>query len=319
MQSTLSLSPSPTLYADLTNAAETPRGVKFALPPRSTGRDHVAVTCSSKRERRLVLLLVCTLHIAGAFALTHLAVSQPVVIAAPISIALIAGPDAAGETSDPVSDSFPVAESHDLASPPTPVLTPPPPAPEPVVQPTPEPVIETPPPKPEPKPEPRPRPEPKPEPRPQPRPEQRPAPEPTVSSPTETSNTVDPTSATASTTPSTATPGPRAATPGQASASGTPASTTAPRFDAAYLNNPAPAYPALSRRMREEGRVLLRVLVSPDGRPTRIELAETSGSSRLDAAAQGAVTRWQFVPARRGDRPVEAWVVVPVVFKLEGR
>ncbi|MEI2421437.1 energy transducer TonB, partial [Arthrospira platensis SPKY2] len=105
----------------------------------------------------------------------------------------------------------------------------------------------------------------------------------------------------------------------QAPASGSASSTTAPRFDAAYLNNPAPAYPALSRRMREEGRVLLRVLVSPDGRPARIELAETSGSSRLDAAAQGAVTRWQFVPARRGDRPVEAWVVVPVVFKLEGR
>ena len=39
---------------------------------------------------------------------------------------------------------------------------------------------------------------------------------------------------------------------------------------------------------------------------------------RLDRAAQEAVTRWRFVPARRGDVAVEAWVLVPIVFKLQG-
>jgi protein TonB len=96
------------------------------------------------------------------------------------------------------------------------------------------------------------------------------------------------------------------------------ATVTAARFDAAYLNNPPPAYPALSRRMREQGRVLLRVLVTADGRAGRIELSESSGSSRLDAAAEAAVARWRFVPARQGDRDVDAWVIVPIVFKLEG-
>lgn len=110
-----------------------------------------------------------------------------------------------------------------------------------------------------------------------------------------------------------------AAAPTATTSGGAPQATvTAARFDAAYLNNPPPAYPALSRRMREQGRVLLRVFVTADGRPDRIELNESSGSSRLDAAAEAAVARWRFVPARQGDRDVDAWVIVPIVFKLEG-
>lgn len=70
--------------------------------------------------------------------------------------------------------------------------------------------------------------------------------------------------------------------------------------------------------MREQGRVLLRVYVTADGHPGRIELSQSSGSSRLDEAAEKAVTRWRFVPARRGEREVDAWVIVPIVFKLEG-
>lgn len=98
----------------------------------------------------------------------------------------------------------------------------------------------------------------------------------------------------------------------------TAAAVTAARFDAAYLNNPAPAYPMVSRRMREEGQVMLRVLVSADGRPNRIELRTSSGSDRLDRAAQEAVSRWRFVPARQGERAIESWVLVPIVFKLKG-
>jgi protein TonB len=42
---------------------------------------------------------------------------------------------------------------------------------------------------------------------------------------------------------------------------------TLPRYDADYLSNPPPAYPALSRRMGEQGEVLLRVQVREDGTP----------------------------------------------------
>jgi len=98
----------------------------------------------------------------------------------------------------------------------------------------------------------------------------------------------------------------------------TPVPVTSARFDADYLNNPAPSYPQLSRRMREEGKVVLRVVVAADGAPRHIEISQGSGSERLDKAARSAVERWRFVPARQGDRAIEAAVLVPIIFKLEG-
>lgn len=99
------------------------------------------------------------------------------------------------------------------------------------------------------------------------------------------------------------------------SASPTPAP---PRFDADYLDNPKPAYPAISRRMGEEGKVVLRVQVAASGLPTEVTLHAGSGSPRLDQAALDTVRRWKFVPARFGDEAVAASVLVPIVFSLKG-
>lgn len=92
---------------------------------------------------------------------------------------------------------------------------------------------------------------------------------------------------------------------------------TQARFDADYLRNPAPPYPPLSRRMGEEGKVMLRVLVSPQGTAEQVELRTSSGSERLDNAALNTVKNWKFVAARRGDTPTQSWVLVPIIFKLE--
>ena len=89
------------------------------------------------------------------------------------------------------------------------------------------------------------------------------------------------------------------------------------RFDADYLKNPAPAYPPLSRRMGEEGKVILRVSVTPQGTADNVEIKTSSGSARLDEAAQKTVRTWKFVAAKRGDTPVQSWVLVPIIFKLE--
>jgi protein TonB len=70
--------------------------------------------------------------------------------------------------------------------------------------------------------------------------------------------------------------------------------------------------------MGEAGRVILRVLVTPTGSPERVELRTSSGSTRLDGAALETVQRWKFVPARQGETPVPAWVLVPILFTLEG-
>lgn len=93
---------------------------------------------------------------------------------------------------------------------------------------------------------------------------------------------------------------------------------TPPSFSAAYLRNPAPRYPLAARRAGEQGTVTLRVLITRDGLPARVELEKTSGSSHLDIAAQEAVRTWRFEPARRGAEPIESWHLVPIVFRLEG-
>jgi len=96
-----------------------------------------------------------------------------------------------------------------------------------------------------------------------------------------------------------------------------PATVSAARFDAAYLDNPRPNYPARSRRLGEEGKVLLRVRVSPDGTAAAVDLEKSSNFERLDEAARQAVARWRFVPAKRGDQAIEAVIIVPLVFRME--
>jgi protein TonB len=87
-------------------------------------------------------------------------------------------------------------------------------------------------------------------------------------------------------------------------------------FDAAYLNNPAPAYPLISRRQGEFGKVLLLVQVTPHGTAAQVEIKQSCGFPRLDEAALEAVRKWHFVPARQGEVAVATSVVVPLSFKL---
>ena len=87
---------------------------------------------------------------------------------------------------------------------------------------------------------------------------------------------------------------------------------------AAYRSNPKPSYPGASRRLGEQGTVFLRVYVTSVGDPARVELKTSSGFPRLDQSAQNAVQGWKFVPAKRGEQAVDAWVVVPIKFSLKG-
>lgn len=112
-------------------------------------------------------------------------------------------------------------------------------------------------------------------------------------------------------------PAPTVAAPPAAPAATPVAVPTQPRFDTDYLDNPKPPYPAISRRLAEQGRVVLRVHVEADGRAGEVQLQTSSGSPRLDQSALDTVRRWQFVPARLGPEPVAAWVLVPIAFTLK--
>jgi protein TonB len=107
----------------------------------------------------------------------------------------------------------------------------------------------------------------------------------------------------------------------EAAASSTPAESgsaiEAPRYQAAYLNNPQPPYPAMSRKQREEGTVRLHVMVDVNGRAETVKVKTSSGHERLDMAARAAVQEWRFVPARQRGENIAGWVEVPVQFQLE--
>lgn len=83
-----------------------------------------------------------------------------------------------------------------------------------------------------------------------------------------------------------------------------------------YAHNPWPVYPEQARREGWEGTVILRVLVDQEGRSKWIEVSRSSGFVILDGAAVETVKRWRFHPARYGDRRVESWVKVPIIFRL---
>lgn len=89
-------------------------------------------------------------------------------------------------------------------------------------------------------------------------------------------------------------------------------------INAAYRSNPKPAYPSIARRRGWEGVVVLQLDLDKKGHPLRVKIADSSGHSMLDKAAQAAVKRWRFAPATRDGQAVTARDVrVPIQFTLK--
>lgn len=84
-----------------------------------------------------------------------------------------------------------------------------------------------------------------------------------------------------------------------------------------YGTNPLPKYPPLAREKGYEGTVYLRVLVQADGRVGNLSIDRSSGHEVLDRAAVDSVKEWTFLPAQKGGKRVESWVLLPVKFKLD--
>lgn len=105
----------------------------------------------------------------------------------------------------------------------------------------------------------------------------------------------------------------------------TPVPAPAPREDRSvpklvaaveYLREPSPRYPPQSRRLREEGLVVLRVLIDERGAACEIEIESSSGYVRLDHAAREAVERAAFRPYLEDGAPRRALVLIPIEFSL---
>lgn len=85
----------------------------------------------------------------------------------------------------------------------------------------------------------------------------------------------------------------------------------------AYRKNPPPRYPRMARRRGCEGTVLIKVLVTREGKVKEAKVGQSSGYGVLDRSALNAVKGWLFVPGMKGDQAVEMWVSVPIRFALK--
>ncbi|OHC09989.1 MAG: hypothetical protein A2X74_09450 [Polynucleobacter sp. GWA2_45_21] len=90
-----------------------------------------------------------------------------------------------------------------------------------------------------------------------------------------------------------------------------------PNSEASELNNPKPPYPAISRKLREQGLVLLKACISTGGTLDSLEIRQGSGYPRLDQVALQTVKQWKFIPAKKGSTPIPMCYELPIKFTLE--
>ena len=82
-------------------------------------------------------------------------------------------------------------------------------------------------------------------------------------------------------------------------------------------SNQKPIYPNMSKRLGEQGTVVLRVLVKADGSAGEVEVKSSSSYPRLDQAAVEAVKTWRFNSAKIDGKAIDEWYQVPIPFKLQ--
>lgn len=83
-----------------------------------------------------------------------------------------------------------------------------------------------------------------------------------------------------------------------------------------YLHSPQADYPPLARRMGEEGKVIMRVLVNEKGQAEKVDIQKSSGFNRLDEAARLAVMRALFKPYVEDGKPLMVLATAVVSFSL---
>ncbi len=84
----------------------------------------------------------------------------------------------------------------------------------------------------------------------------------------------------------------------------------------AVLPHVITVYPILALRHKEQGDVVLRVLVGAEGEVDDVRVLRSSGHPQLDAAALVGVGYWFYLPAVRNHHAVASWITVLIRFRL---
>ncbi len=78
-----------------------------------------------------------------------------------------------------------------------------------------------------------------------------------------------------------------------------------------------PEYPSASKRLGEEGKVQLKLLIGTDGKVIESAVERSSGFRRLDEAARTSLAKCQFKPAMVDGVPKQRWSSMTYVWELE--
>lgn len=85
--------------------------------------------------------------------------------------------------------------------------------------------------------------------------------------------------------------------------------------DISVVHRVKPIYPPASMRAREQGYVVVQVLVDEKGQARTVEVVRSSGYPRLDESAVDAIRKWTFTPAEGSAGP-EARISITWEFEL---
>ncbi|MEP6504599.1 MAG: energy transducer TonB, partial [Betaproteobacteria bacterium] len=96
-----------------------------------------------------------------------------------------------------------------------------------------------------------------------------------------------------------------------------PAVRTIPTSSVQYLVPPSPVYSRMSARMKESGKVVVRVFIDEQGLPRDVQVSQSAGFARLDEAAVAAVRKTRFKPCIENGVAVSGWAFIPIEFELE--
>ena len=87
--------------------------------------------------------------------------------------------------------------------------------------------------------------------------------------------------------------------------------------DTDYNASIQPHYPADAITNKQEGMVILNVLVGADGTPRRVDVdPATRAAPSLVKAASDTARQWHFSPMMKNGKPTEGYARVPVKFSL---
>jgi len=100
---------------------------------------------------------------------------------------------------------------------------------------------------------------------------------------------------------------------------GPPAPTVVSNLDERRISGNPPRYPMESRRKKEQGTVVLRLVIGTDGRIENIGVAQSSGFDRLDQAALDAVRGWRWQPILQNGSAIPVRGVLSIPFVIAGK